>query len=155
MITTMTKYSFILLKGEKDGFLDRLQELGVVDISRSQKPVDDISGRIVADIDETRAKIKCITAGSDSHLVELQGDRLSLARKLDEVSVWGGKTLRAGSEVLPRPEKTVQAGMGAAVCPPDSRRKGRQRMVRHCRRQCRFLCQRTPRTGQDCGRSAL
>ena len=36
MITSMTKYSFILLKGEKDGFLNRLQELGVVDISRSQ-----------------------------------------------------------------------------------------------------------------------
>ena len=35
MITSMTKYSFILLKGEKDGFLDRLQELGVVDISRT------------------------------------------------------------------------------------------------------------------------
>lgn len=89
MITSMTKYSFILLKGEKDGFLDRLQELGVVDISRSQKPVDDVSGRIVADIDETRAMIKCITAGSDAHLVELQTDRLTLARKLDEVSVWG------------------------------------------------------------------
>ena len=40
MITKMTKYSFILLTGEKEGFLEQLQELGVVDISRSVKPID-------------------------------------------------------------------------------------------------------------------
>ena len=40
MITKMTKYSFVLLTGEKEGFLEQLQELGVVDISRSVKPVD-------------------------------------------------------------------------------------------------------------------
>ena len=34
------KYSFVLLSGEKEGFLEQLQELGVVDISRSVKPVD-------------------------------------------------------------------------------------------------------------------
>ena len=36
----MTKYSFVLLTGEKEGFLEQLQELGVVDISRSETPVD-------------------------------------------------------------------------------------------------------------------
>ena len=40
MISKMTKYSFILLTGEKEGFLEQLQELGVVDISRSVKPID-------------------------------------------------------------------------------------------------------------------
>ena len=40
MITKMTKYSFVLLTGEKDGFLEQLQELGVVDITRSVKPID-------------------------------------------------------------------------------------------------------------------
>ena len=40
MISKMTKYSFVLLTGEKEGFLEQLQELGVVDISRSVKPVD-------------------------------------------------------------------------------------------------------------------
>ncbi len=40
MITKMTKYSFVLLSGEKEGFLEQLQELGVVDISRSVKPID-------------------------------------------------------------------------------------------------------------------
>lgn len=42
----MTKYSFILLTGEKEGFLEQLQELGVVDISRSVKPVDQDSSEI-------------------------------------------------------------------------------------------------------------
>ena len=40
MIIKMTKYSFVLLTGEKDGFLEQIQELGVVDITRSIKPVD-------------------------------------------------------------------------------------------------------------------
>lgn len=40
MITKMTKYSFILLSEETEGFLARIQELGVVDITRSRKPID-------------------------------------------------------------------------------------------------------------------
>ena len=48
MITKMTKYSFILLTGEKEGFLEQLQELGVVDISRSVKPVDQDSSEMLA-----------------------------------------------------------------------------------------------------------
>jgi len=54
MITKMTKYSFILLTGEKEGFLEQLQELGVVDISRSVKPVDQDSSEMFAKV--SRAK---------------------------------------------------------------------------------------------------
>jgi V/A-type H+-transporting ATPase subunit I len=54
MITKMTKYSFVLLTGEKEGFLEQLQELGVVDISRSVKPVDQDSSEMLAKI--TKAK---------------------------------------------------------------------------------------------------
>ena len=50
----MTKYSFILMTGEKEGFLEQLQELGVVDISRSVKPVDQDSSEMLAKA--TRAK---------------------------------------------------------------------------------------------------
>ena len=50
----MTKYSFVLLTGEKEGFLEQLQELGVVDISRSVKPVDQDSSEMFAKV--TRAK---------------------------------------------------------------------------------------------------
>ena len=50
----MTKYSFILLTGEKEGFLEQLQELGVVDISRSVKPIDQDSSEMFSKA--TRAK---------------------------------------------------------------------------------------------------
>ena len=58
MITKMTKYSFILLSGEKEGFLEQLQELGVVDISRSVKPVDHDSNEMFEQADRTRKVIE-------------------------------------------------------------------------------------------------
>ena len=48
MITPMTKYSFILLNGEQGDLLERLQEVGLVDITRSIKPIDDTSHNIKA-----------------------------------------------------------------------------------------------------------
>ena len=41
MISKMTKYSFILLSEGQEKFLEKLQELGVVDITRSSRPVDE------------------------------------------------------------------------------------------------------------------
>ena len=54
----MTKYSFILLSGEKDGFLEQLQELGVVDITRSVKPVDQDSSEMLAKATKARKTIE-------------------------------------------------------------------------------------------------
>lgn len=54
----MTKYSFILLTGEKEGFLEQLQELGVVDISRSVKPVDQDSSEMLAKASKARKAIE-------------------------------------------------------------------------------------------------
>ena len=47
MVDKMIKYSFILLSEETDGFLSRLQELGVVDVTRSAKPIDDHSAAML------------------------------------------------------------------------------------------------------------
>ena len=58
MITKMTKYSFVLLTGEKEGFLEQLQELGVVDISRSVKPVDQDSHIMLAEATKVRKTIE-------------------------------------------------------------------------------------------------
>ena len=58
MITKMTKYSFILLTGEKEGFLEQLQELGVVDISRSVKPVDQDSSEMLAKATKARKALE-------------------------------------------------------------------------------------------------
>ena len=48
------KYSFILLSGETEGFLEKLQEMGVVDVTRSARPVDDNSARMLDDATAAR-----------------------------------------------------------------------------------------------------
>jgi V/A-type H+-transporting ATPase subunit I len=57
MIDKMTKYSFILLSGEKENFLKELQGLGLMDITRSVKPVDQQSSDILAKADECQKAI--------------------------------------------------------------------------------------------------
>ena len=47
MVEKMTKYSFILLDEETEGFLLQLQELGVVDITRARKPIDEDSAAML------------------------------------------------------------------------------------------------------------
>ena len=46
MVTEMTKYDFILMSGDADAFLKKLQEVGLVDITRSVKPVDEKSEKL-------------------------------------------------------------------------------------------------------------
>jgi V/A-type H+-transporting ATPase subunit I len=46
MVTEMTKYDFILFSGDADAFLAKLQEVGVMDITRSRKPIDDRSEKL-------------------------------------------------------------------------------------------------------------
>lgn len=89
MIKTMTKYSFVLLNGEKDEFLQELQELGVVDIKRSARPIDEVSADMLSEIEGIQAKIKCIKEGSDSELVAMQDRLSSLLKEEKELEVWG------------------------------------------------------------------
>ena len=58
MISKMTKYSFVLLSEGQETFLNELQELGVVDISRSSKPVDERSSELL----EKTSRLKSIIA---------------------------------------------------------------------------------------------
>ena len=67
MIDSMTKYSFILLNGEQEGFLETLRETGLVDITRSEKPIDEVSAAMLG------------KAESLSHVVA----------ELDRAPLWG------------------------------------------------------------------
>lgn len=89
MIEKMTKYSWILLGGDKQEFLESLRSLGVVDITRSAKPVDEHSEQMLEAIEAAKALEKDIMAGSDARLRKLQSERDEIALMLDEVSVWG------------------------------------------------------------------
>jgi hypothetical protein len=57
MIDRMTKYSFVLLSGSEEGFLKQIEALGLVDITRSAKPVDDTSNELVTKISELKKAI--------------------------------------------------------------------------------------------------
>ena len=89
MINKMTQYSFILLHGDKEEFLSGLQQLGVVDITRSTKPVDAFSQSLLDNIATLRQDIDCTLKGSDPTLVELQGQRDAILKEMADVTPWG------------------------------------------------------------------
>jgi V/A-type H+-transporting ATPase subunit I len=58
MIDKMTRYSFILLNGEETAFLEQLQEVGLVDITRSEKPMNEVTMGIAGEIERIDGLIK-------------------------------------------------------------------------------------------------
>ena len=55
MITPMSHYTFLLLTSDKDAFLERIKQLGVVDIVRSSKNADEQSRNIIREIEDSAA----------------------------------------------------------------------------------------------------
>lgn len=89
MITKMTKYTFILMSGRREKFLKEIQELGVVDITRSTKAVDEHSERLMFGIEDIRRHISQIKAGSDHHLDELMTKVDTLTMEEMDLLPWG------------------------------------------------------------------
>ncbi|MEE3465600.1 MAG: V-type ATPase 116kDa subunit family protein [Candidatus Cryptobacteroides sp.] len=110
MITPMTKYSFILLNGEQGDLLERLQEVGLVDITRSIKPIDDTSHNIKAEIELLDGLIQGLQKADipegterefiDGDIVRLAGGMLmrysddtveikQLEKEVSELRLWG------------------------------------------------------------------
>ena len=110
MIDKMTKLSFILLSGEEGSLLKKIQEIGLVDITRSSKPVDRESHELYAQADliygvvNALDKVK-IPSGTPAvpfreDLVNFTGDMISkyvstssslssLKEELEDVLQWG------------------------------------------------------------------
>ncbi len=65
MITQMTKYSIILMSGEVDSFLSDLQNLGLVDVTRKQKPFDKDSGDKFVQIQQYNKICKALKGYAD------------------------------------------------------------------------------------------
>lgn len=82
MVDKMMKYSFILLNEETEGFLTKLQELGVVDVTRSSKPVDEGSSLM---LDKVSAAKRLIT--------KLEGISYSKDKDFEAVSKATGKVV--------------------------------------------------------------
>ena len=62
MVTEMTKYDFILMSGDADAFLEKLQTVGMDDITRSLKPVDEQSEKLSARADIYRKALSTLKA---------------------------------------------------------------------------------------------
>ena len=89
MIEKMTKYSFILLNASKEDFLEHLQELGLVDITRSDKPVDERTSALLGEVEAQKKLINEIETGRNATVKELE-DKLTPLRKEEEsIRVWG------------------------------------------------------------------
>ncbi len=89
MIEKMTRYDFILLSENKEAFISRLGELGVMDITRSAKPVDGTSEALLQEINALRDDIQRITKGRDAHLKALQAEKTDLDKEAESLSHWG------------------------------------------------------------------
>ena len=110
MIASMTKYSFILLSGTQNDLLERLQEIGLVDITRSAKPVDAASEELVADIELLDGLIQglqkaeipegTVPEAIDGDIIRLAGGMLmryaddsndikSLRKEVESLRIWG------------------------------------------------------------------
>ena len=110
MIDRMSKYSFILLRGEQDNLLETLQEIGLVDITRSAKATDEHSSRLSADLELTQGLIQglekvqvppdVVPEYTEGDIVRLAGGMLmrysddknkidGLEKKIAELRAWG------------------------------------------------------------------
>lgn len=92
MITKMTKYTFLLLSSDTEAFLREIQELGVLDITRSRKPVDAASGSLWREAEALRREIeaagRCDFAKDGQHAA-LTARLGATADALAEKKIWG------------------------------------------------------------------
>lgn len=89
MIEKMTRYSFILSSSGKEEFLRSIQALGLVDITRCEKPADERSNSLLESISQQRKLISEIEAGSDDNL-KLYNESLDhLLREESVQRIWG------------------------------------------------------------------
>ena len=89
MIVKMTRYDFILPSAVKDDFLSRLSSLGVVDITRSSKPVDERSRELLSEIGKVKSAIRTIESGTDEHYAALASEGEKLRKELEAATPWG------------------------------------------------------------------
>ena len=110
MIAPMTKYSFILLSGEQEGLFDKLLEIGLVDVTRSVKPIDDHSHRMMGEVELLNGLIQGLgkvevpegiqPEAIDGDIVRLTGGMLmryaddtleikQLQKEIEDLQVWG------------------------------------------------------------------
>lgn len=102
MIERMTKYSFILLSADKEKFIEKLTALGVVDITRSAKPVDAASTAILAEATGIRRQMSNLEAETSDELVKIREELAEGRRKYAAALPWGAFSASAIKELHSR-----------------------------------------------------
>lgn len=92
MIDKMTRFDFILLSSESESFLTELQSLGVVDITRSVKAIDDKSAAMMAEADSLKKRITLLEKenwAQDERYAEIGAAIADANREAAERAHWG------------------------------------------------------------------
>ena len=90
MVDKMIKYSFILLSSETEGFLEKLQELGVVDVTRSVKPIDDYSASVLSSAGSAKSIIEKLEAIDYSKEEDRKAIEMAYAKTIIEKDMVAG-----------------------------------------------------------------
>lgn len=70
MITKMDKYSFVLFQPELDSFIERIRDLGIIDITRATRPVDESSVKLLENNRKYSALLKRAELFKEKSLTE-------------------------------------------------------------------------------------
>ena len=89
MIEKMTKYSFILMNEDKEKFIEQLSELGVMDITRARKPMDERSTKIYADAVSIKQQMAELEAETSDKLKSLDAALAEARRRYADSLAWG------------------------------------------------------------------
>ncbi len=73
MIVKMTKYTFVVLAAQKDGFLERLQELGMVDVTSTGWEPTEVDRALMALAEKHRAAVEYLRSLKASKEFTLKG----------------------------------------------------------------------------------
>lgn len=89
MITKMTKYSFVMLSQDKEAFISKLSEIGLVDISRKSKPCDNASTALLEKANGIKAEIAAIKGLRTPAVKALEAEIKRLEKELAYAENWG------------------------------------------------------------------
>ncbi|MBR5905292.1 MAG: ATPase V [Bacteroidales bacterium] len=89
MIEKMTRYEFILLSSNKDEFISSLGELGVMDINRSSKPMDERSWWMYSRLEVLTNMMGDLRKDKNHEMEVLLAEKERLQRERAELEHWG------------------------------------------------------------------
>lgn len=131
MITKMTRYDFIMLSQQSEAFIQDVAALGLVDITRSSKPVDEQSIQWMAEADRLKERIQLLKNKrfeKDSEYASLLEQVKAAQKCYDNGLPWGDFDKEKLTQVLGKEllfclceKKKFNESWALAVCQDDGK----------------------------------